>query len=160
MPSENIVSFYFIRSYGPFKLWHNLCEANKKLEIYRPQFDAKSSTKAETLPHAKHHEPALHCFFPFFFFFFFAFFFSRIHLIPFDTFSTISLKSDSYLIFVTSISSGASVKSFDWGELFHNERERDSCVMFYSAVCFFAHSMWFYTECVILHTVSNFTHDV
>ena len=94
MPSENIVSFYFIRSYGPFKLWHNLCEANKKLEIYRPQFDAKSSTKAETLPHAKHHEPALHCFFPFFFFFFFAFFFSRIHLIPFDTFSTISLKSD------------------------------------------------------------------
>ena len=61
MPSENIVSFYFIRSYGPFKLWHNLCEANKKLEIYRPQFDAKSSTKAETLPHAKHHKPALHC---------------------------------------------------------------------------------------------------
>ena len=58
-----------------------------------------------------------------------------------------------YLIFVASISSGASVKSFDWGEFFHNERERDSCVMLYSAVCFF------YTQCVILHRVCNFTHS-
>ena len=70
------------------------------------------------------------------------------------------LMMSAYLIFVASISSGASVKSFDWGEFFHNERERDSCVMLYSAVCFFTHSVWFYTECVILHTVSNFTHDV
>ena len=51
-----------------------------------------------------------------------------------------------YLIFVASISSGASVNFFDWEEIFPNERKKDSrevyCVMLYS-VCDFTHSVKF-----------------
>ena len=57
----------------------------------------------------------------------------------------------AYLIFVTSISSGASVILFDWGEFFHSERETDSWQKY---------PVWFYTQCVILYTVCDFTHSV
>ena len=60
-----------------------------------------------------------------------------------------------YLIFVHSINSGASVKEFDWGEFFHNQREKD-----FWQLCTVVHSVLFHTQCVILHTVCNFTHSV
>ena len=63
--------------------------------------------------------------------------------------------SGTYLIFVHSINSGASVKKIDWGEFFHNQHEKDSWQL-----CTFVHSVLIHTQCVILHTVCNFTHSV
>ena len=54
-----------------------------------------------------------------------------------------------YLILVASISSGASVKYFDWGEFFINEN--NSC-----QECL----EWCCTQCVIFHIVCNYTHCV
>ena len=60
-----------------------------------------------------------------------------------------------YLIFVHSINSGASVKKLTEGNFFHNQPEKDS-----GQLCTFVHSVLFHTQCVILHTVYNFTCSV
>ena len=62
-----------------------------------------------------------------------------------------------YLIFVASISSSTSVKSFDWGEFFHNAKGAPDRHILGDVVL---SSVSFYTQCVILHTVCNFTRSV
>ena len=44
-------------------------------------------------------------------------------------------------------------KHFQVRRIFHIERERDPCLILYT-VCYFTHSVSFYTQCVILHKVS------
>ena len=61
----------------------------------------------------------------------------------------------TYVIFVHSINSGASVKKLTEGNFFHNQRKKDSWQL-----CTFVHSVLSHTQCVILHTVCNFTHSV
>ena len=68
---------------------------------------------------------------------------------------------DSYLILVSNASNGVSVKFSMWEEFFLNEREKDSCVILYTVtVCYFTHSVQFYMQCEIVHTVCNFMYSV
>ena len=66
-----------------------------------------------------------------------------------------------YLISVGNASNGVSVKFSMWEEFFLNEREKDSCVILYTVtVCYFTHSVQFYMQCEIVHTVCNFMYSV
>ena len=68
---------------------------------------------------------------------------------------------EAYLILVGNASNGVSVKFSMWEEFFLNEREKDSCVILYTVtVCYFTHSVQFYMQCEIVHTVCNFMYSV
>ena len=60
----------------------------------------------------------------------------------------------TYLIFVHSINSSASVKKLTEGNFFFtiNTQRTPDCVLLYT-LCYFTHNVSFYTQCVILLTV-------
>ena len=86
---------------------------------------------------------------------------SDISKLNFTSFWPARSRNSSYLIFVHSINSGASVNFFDWGECYltiNAKRTPDSVPLY--TVCYFTHNVSFYTECMILLTLCNFTHSV
>ena len=72
------------------------------------------------------------------------------------------LSQFAYLIFVTSISSSASVKKLTEAifslSTINAKRTLDSVPLY--TVCYFTHTVSFYTQCVILLKVCNFTLSV
>ena len=57
--------------------------------------------------------------------------------------------ANTYLILVANATNGVSVKIFKWEEFLDNERKISHTVFN------FTHSVYFYTQCVILPTVCN-----
>ena len=67
----------------------------------------------------------------------------------------------AHLIFVTSISSSASVIFLTEGNFSQcNQKERQYFVFILHTLCNFTHSVQLCTHCVTLHTLCNFTHSV